>query len=66
MTVKFSFNCILIDAQGIHNIDLGSAEPLKEVNERALAASKEQAENPERQRGLERPGELPVVEVGGA
>ncbi len=28
MTIKFTFNCILIDKGGIHNIDLAEADPV--------------------------------------
>jgi 20S proteasome subunit beta 4 len=33
MVIKFDFNCILIDKNGIHNIDLASADPLSAVNQ---------------------------------
>jgi 20S proteasome subunit beta 4 len=37
LTVKFSFNCILIDKSGIHHIDLKSSDPISAME----AAGKE-------------------------
>ena len=35
MVIKFDFNCILIDKNGIHPIDLASANPHSTVTEPA-------------------------------
>lgn len=33
LTIKFDFNCILIDKDGIHKIDLKSDNPIKEMEQ---------------------------------
>ena len=32
MVVKFDFNCILVDKDGIHHIDLDAADPLASLS----------------------------------
>lgn len=59
LTVKFEFNCILIDKNGVHQVDLKAADPyaaleaeeaeqarLKEEREAAVAAEVASAEAP--------------------
>ncbi|WVR05848.1 hypothetical protein IAU60_002874 [Kwoniella sp. DSM 27419] len=43
LTVKFDFNCILIDANGTHKIDLSFQDPIADVD--AAAASAQQAKD---------------------
>ncbi len=44
MTVKFDFNCIIIDKTGVHNLDLSSEDPFAkiEAEEAEKAAAEEQ------------------------
>lgn len=42
LTVKFEFNCILIDKHGVHNINLKSSDPVAELE--AEEAERERAE----------------------
>ncbi|KAI9635119.1 uncharacterized protein MKK02DRAFT_36580 [Dioszegia hungarica] len=37
-TLKFKFNCILIDASGIHHINLDSSDPIAEMEQAGKAA----------------------------
>lgn len=37
-TIKFKFNCILIDASGIHQINLSSSDPISEMEAAGKAA----------------------------
>jgi 20S proteasome subunit beta 4 len=37
-TIKFKFNCILIDASGIHRINLDSSDPINEMEQEGKAA----------------------------
>nr|XP_019049177.1 20S proteasome subunit beta 4 [Kwoniella bestiolae CBS 10118]OCF28107.1 20S proteasome subunit beta 4 [Kwoniella bestiolae CBS 10118] len=39
ITVHFNFNCILIDKDGIHNINIDSQDPLAELESESKAAS---------------------------
>ena len=39
MVIKFDFNCIIIDKDGIHRLDINAADPLAE-----LAAAPEAAQ----------------------
>lgn len=41
LTIKFDFNCILIDKDGIHKIDLKSDNPIKEMEQAGKAADVE-------------------------
>lgn len=42
MTVKFNFNCILIDKHGIHQVDLDLEDPIAAI-EAKVAAEEEKA-----------------------
>ncbi|TXT09181.1 hypothetical protein VHUM_02655 [Vanrija humicola] len=42
LTVKFSFNAILIDKDGIHNLDLSSEDPIAAIEAAAAAKAEEQ------------------------
>lgn len=44
MTVKFNFNCIIIDKSGVHNVDLSSDDPFAkiEAEDAEKAAAEEQ------------------------
>ena len=33
LTIKFDFNCILIDKNGIHKVDLSQADPIANIQE---------------------------------
>ena len=39
LTIKFDFNCILIDKDGIHKIDLKSDNPIKDMQQAGQAAN---------------------------
>ena len=39
IVVKFNFNCILIDKNGLHHIDLLSSDPLAEVTKASEASA---------------------------
>ena len=45
LTVKFSFNCILINKDGIFHVDLADADPLAAI-EKAGSDAKVEAPNP--------------------
>jgi 20S proteasome subunit beta 4 len=46
LTIKFDFNCILIDKNGIHQINLKSSNPIGEM-EQAGSSADVQAPNPQ-------------------
>jgi 20S proteasome subunit beta 4 len=41
LTIKFDFNCIMIDKDGIHKIDLKADDPLAEMKSQGAAAKVE-------------------------
>jgi 20S proteasome subunit beta 4 len=41
LTIKFDFNCILIDKDGIHKIDLKSDDPIGDMKKEGAAADVE-------------------------
>jgi len=38
LTVRFTFNCILIDKDGIHHVDLGQADPIASMESKGKEA----------------------------
>jgi 20S proteasome subunit beta 4 len=41
LTIKFDFNCIMIDKDGIHKIDLKSDNPIGDMKSQGAAANVE-------------------------
>jgi len=62
LTVKFTFNCILIDSAGVHNIDLESADPISALEAEAAARGGEESKA-ETQAQAPNPGPATTIEV---
>lgn len=44
LTVKFNFNCIMIDKHGIHQVDLSLDDPIAAIEAKVAAAEEKAAQ----------------------